>query len=106
MKPSFKKFVTNTDYLFGYRPQLLHGRQKRFQSFIGGILQYTYLMILLIYAVVLAIQLRTDEIIGLKKDYQYIHTMDKQEREELEARVPDFNMGFGFVGKEMDPSIG
>lgn len=109
-------FLIRTDFFFGYRPQLYHGRRKRFQSVVGGGFCYVYLFVLLIWSTFLTIEYWKNETTGLNKNFEYIdyHSHEDDERlNEISHFKPndkemgiDFNMAFGFIKTNMPKSIG
>ena len=90
---------TKSDQFFGYSPQLLHGRKKRFQSAIGGLFCYTYLLILLGYAGQMIVLLAQNKTTGLNKDFKFIDANDLMIANSKGVNNnTDFNMAFGFLG--------
>jgi hypothetical protein len=57
----FSSLLQSSDYMFGVRPQLLINGKKRFQSKIGGLFFYLYLVTLLTYVAILSSRYASNE---------------------------------------------
>ena len=86
--------------MFGYTPQLLHDRYKRYKSTIGGLFCYIYLTCLLGYSIVQVVEYSSDYITGLTYEHSQNITAFNP------GNLTDFNLAFGFVSGSFNESIG